>query len=61
MTYVGYKFIVDELGITFKERYLSQRLKANHPLGSGIDIGDEFEAVLNEEGYICLKRKRKRR
>jgi len=55
MKYIGYIFTVDEQGITFldEDDYTTNHLTR----GSGIEVGDEFEAILTEEGNVCLRRK----
>ena len=44
MRYVGYIFTIDKEGITFLDQdgYTTNHLRR----GSGIEVGDEFEAVL---------------
>tara|TARA_R110000772_G_C13015532_1_gene409912 strand:- start:89 stop:265 length:177 start_codon:yes stop_codon:yes gene_type:complete len=55
MRYVGYIFTIDKEGITFLDQdgYTTNHLTR----GSGIEVGDEFEAILTEEGNVCLRRK----
>ena len=55
MKYIGYIFTVDEQGITFldEDGYTTNHLTR----GSGIEVGNEFEAILTEEGNVCLRRK----
>ena len=55
MMFLGYKFTVDKQGITFLDE---DGHTTNHLTQStGIEVGDLFEAILTEEGNVCLRRK----
>lgn len=55
MMFLGYKFTVDKQGITFLDE--DGHTTNNLTRSTGIEVGDVFEAILTEEGNVCLRRK----
>ena len=53
MIFFGYKLKVDEEGITL----IDNDADLSFMTCSGIDVGDQFEAIITKEGYVCLRRR----
>jgi len=54
MKYIGYIFNVTDKGIAFETPHPGYP-EVNQPINESIEVGDIFEAILNEEGNIELQ------